>query len=414
MPLSSHQYPRMRQAVVIGASHAAAHLVPRLYKEGWDGQITLIGEEPYLPYQRPPLSKAFLAGEMEEERLVIRPKDLYDRIGVNLRLGTKVLRIDRAEKRVLLDDGEWLDYTKLALTVGARVRPLTVPGCDLKNVFYLRNILDVNLIKEKISESKKVVIIGGGFIGLETAAVFQKLGLDVTVLEMLDRVLQRVTAPEVSSFYERLHRAQGVEIFTRTAVLALEGDGHVQQVVCSGGKILEADMVVVGIGVKPNIELARDAGLEVADGIVVDDLARTSDPDIVAAGDCTCHPNAFAGGHVRLESVQNATDQAATAAATMCGKEKPYRVHPWFWSDQYDVSLQIAGLNKGYDQVLFRGDYLHGRKFVAWYLKNGELIAADCINSQREYMFTRRLLDKGISPDPEHLVDAHFDLKTLL
>ncbi len=404
----------MKNAIIIGASHAAAQLVVRLYKEGWDGTIMLVGEEPYLPYHRPPLSKALLAGEKTEEQILIRPKAQYEKIGVILKLGRRAIAINRNDKTITLDNGEQLAYDKLALTVGARVRKINIPGSALGNIFYLRNIADVHQIKVQIPNSKKAVIIGGGYIGLEAAAVLRKLGLEVTVLEMMDRVLQRVTTPEVSAFYTRIHREEGVSIYTQTGATAFEGNTKVQKVVCTDGQTFEADFVVVGIGVIPNTELAKQTGLTVQNGIVVDKYASTSDPDIVAAGDCTFHPNALLNCSLRLESVQNASDQATTAAATICGKEKPYQAYPWFWSDQYDVNLQIAGLNKDYDQVLIRGNALTGRKFIAFYLKKGKLIAADCINSKKEYMFTRRLLDKGITPTIAQLKDEDFDLKTLL
>ena len=404
----------MKNAIIIGASHAAAQLVVQLYKQKWDGQITLIGDEPYLPYHRPPLSKDFLLGKKTEEQLLIRPKAQYEKIGVNLKLGQRVEAIDRTAKTVLLNNNEQLPYDKLALTVGARVRKLNIPGANLENSFYLRNIADVHRIKAQIPTSKKAVIVGGGYIGLETAAVLRKLGLEVTVIEFMDRVLQRVTAPEVSAFYTRIHEEEGVKIMTNTGATAFEGNEKVEKVHCNNGLVLEADFVVVGIGVIPNTELAEQAGLKVQNGIVVDEYARTSDPDIVAAGDCTFHPNTLLDCQLRLESVQNASDQATTAAATMCNKEKPYRAHPWFWSDQYDVNLQIAGLNKDYDQILIRGNHLEGRRFVVWYLKKEQLIAADCINSRKEYMFARRLLDKGITPTKEQLTDESFDLKTLL
>lgn len=404
----------MKNAVVIGASHAGSQLVTQLYKEGWKGKIILIGEEPQLPYHRPPLSKAFLAGEKNFDEILIRAQSVYEKIGAQLILGQKAEAIDPDNKKIILGNGNKIRYDKLALTTGARVRKIGIPGSDLKNIHYLRKIADVESIKAELPSSAKAVIVGGGYIGLETAAVLKKMGLDVTVLEMRDRVMKRVTTPDISAFYLRVHTEEGVKIELNAQVTGFEGNDKVEKVTCGNGKTYEADLVIIGIGVIPNTGLAESAGLKINNGIVVDEYAQTSNPEIVSAGDCTYHPNSLLCCNLRLESVQNASDQATTAAATICGLDKPYRAHPWFWSDQYDVNLQIAGWNNGYDQVLFRGNNKSDRKFIAWYLKKGRLIAADCVNSKKEFMITRHLLKKELSPTPDQLVDEKFDLKSLL
>ncbi len=313
-----------------------------------------------------------------------------------------------------MEDGAEVPYTKLALTTGSRVRKINIPGTHLGGVFYLRDLDDVDRIRKYAGKGKKAVIVGGGYIGLETAAALRKLGMEVTVLEALPRVLQRVTAPEISNFYQRVHQEEGVEIFTDTAVEALHGEGDVQSVHCEGGRTLDADLVIIGIGIIPETELAEEAGLEVDNGIVVDEYARTSDHDIVAAGDCTFHYNPIYDRKLRLESVQNAVDQAKVAAATLCGKLEAYNALPWFWSDQYDLKLQIAGLSQGFDQVIVRGDLESARSFAAFYLQNGQLIAVDAVNRPKDFMVSRRAIVNKISPDPKQLADDSIAIQEVL
>ncbi|MBB6521673.1 NAD(P)/FAD-dependent oxidoreductase [Pseudoteredinibacter isoporae] len=402
--------------IVIGASHAAAQLAPSLRQEGWEGRIIIIGDEPHAPYHRPPLSKTFLSGEKTLEQLLIRPLAAYDKIDAEFMLGRRVEKIDRAQKTVLLDNGETLDYEKLALCTGSRPRQIPLPGVDLKGVHYLRTVADIEGIRGDLDTSKgpaKVVIIGGGYIGLETAAALNKLGVEVTVLEMMDRILQRVTAPVISEFYHRVHSEAGVNIQTGIGVDAILGENQVHSVQCSNGETLDADVVIIGAGIVPNIELAEAAGLDIDNGIAVNAYAQTSDPDIVAAGDCSSYPHKLIGSRVRLESVPNATEQAKTAAASICGKQLDNHTHPWFWSDQYDIKLQIAGFNMGYDTVLVRGDE-SSRSFSVWYFKGDQLLAADCINQAKEFMQAKQLLAKGINPSPGHVRDTDFDLKSLL
>lgn len=400
--------------IIVGASHAAAQLAPSLRQEGWEGRILVIGDEPFLPYHRPPLSKEFLAGKKGIDEVLIRQPAIYDKTGIHFNLGVRVEAIDRDRKRLTLDNGETLPYDKLALTLGSRVRKIPLPGSDLPGVFYLRTIADVEQIKGFVGSGKKAVIVGGGYIGLETAAVLRQLGMQVTVLEMLPRVLQRVTAPELSAFYTRVHAEEGVAIKTERAVQALEGEKQVEAVLCEGGERFAADLVIIGAGIVPNVELAEAAGLAVDNGIVVDRYARSSDPEIVAAGDCTVHENALYGRTIRLESVQNAVDQAKVAAATLCGKEKPYEALPWFWSDQYDIKLQIAGLSQGYDETVIRGDIAGSRSFAVFYLREGVVIAVDAVNKPQEFMLGKRLITGKIPVDKKKLADVNIPMKELV
>ncbi len=398
-------------AVIVGASHAAAQLATSLRQGGWTGAISLVGDEAIAPYHRPPLSKAYLAGEKHSDELLIRPATYYEKSGIDLLLGTRATAIDRANKRLRLHDGGAIPYTKLALATGARVRKLSLPGHELNGVFYLRDLNDVNRIRGFIGPGKSAVIVGGGYIGLETAASLRKLGMQVTVLEALPRVLQRVTAPEVSAFYSRVHAEEGVRIITEVAVDSLEGSGTVAAVKLADGTQLPADIVVIGVGVQPETALAEAAGLAVDNGIVVDEFARTSDPDIVAAGDCTNHYNRLYNRRLRLESVQNATDQAKTAASTLCGKLEAYDTLPWFWSDQYDLKLQIAGLSQGFDRVVLRGESATGRSFAAFYFHGERLLAVDAVNRPKEFMAVRRALTAGQTANPAALADESIEIQ---
>ncbi|MEY8247456.1 MAG: FAD-dependent oxidoreductase [Bermanella sp.] len=400
--------------IIIGASHAAAQLAPSLRQEGWEGKIIVLGDEAYLPYHRPPLSKDFMANDKNAEELLIRPQTAYDKFNIEFKLGVRAETINRDHKTVTLESGEVLNYDKLAICTGSRVRTVSLPGVELDGIHYLRDIADVEGIKEDVAPGKSAVIVGGGYIGLETAAALRKQGMQVTILEMAPRVLARVTAPEISEFYTRVHTDEGVIIKTGIAVAGFEGDKHVERVVCADGSQFDADLVVIGVGIVPNIELAEAAGLEIENGIVVDEYARTNDPDIVSAGDCTYHPNSIYGIRLRLESVPNASDQAKSAAASICGKDKLYSSLPWFWSDQYDLKLQIAGLSQGYDQLVVRGDKDNGRSFTAFYLKEGKLISADCVNSPQEFMVSKRLILAGKVLDPAKLADTEVAPKDLL
>ncbi len=399
-------------AIVIGASHAGAQLVTSLRQAGWTGKISMVGEEAIPPYHRPPLSKGYLNGDKHSDEILIRPAAFYEKSDIDLLLGNRVTGIDRENKTITLHDGATIAYTKLALTTGAHVRKLSaLPGHELGGVCYLRDLRDVDNIRCYIGKGKSAVIIGGGYIGLETAASMRKMGMEVTVLEAMPRVLARVTAPEISAFYSRVHGEEGVRIITDAAVEGIEGSNSVEAVKLADGTLIPADVVVIGVGVAPATELAEAAGLEIDNGIVVDEFARTSDPDIVAAGDCTNHFNPIYGRNLRLESVQNATDQAKVAANTLCGKLEAYNALPWFWSDQFDLKLQIAGLSQGFDRVVVRGDTETGRSFAAFYFEGDKLLAVDAINRPKEFMMTRRALSTGQNADPDKLADESVEIQ---
>jgi 3-phenylpropionate/trans-cinnamate dioxygenase ferredoxin reductase subunit len=399
--------------IVVGAGQAGGELASCLRQLGYSGRIVLIGDEPHVPYQRPPLSKAYLSGEMKLDSLFFKPREAYENKGIECSFGIGVEAIDRAERRVRLDDGSTLAYDKLALTTGGRPRHLSIPGVDKPNVHYVRTIADIDRLKAQIAAGRRLVIIGGGYIGLEAASIGIKKGLHVTVVEALPRVLARVTAPEISAFYQRTHRARGVDIRTGVGVHALEGGEQVNQVVLADGSVLPADLVIVGVGLIPNTELAEAAGLEVSNGIVVDRYTVTSDPDIVAAGDCTNHENVFLGRRVRLESVPNALEQARVAASAILGSPRAYDAVPWFWSDQFDLKLQMVGLSEGYDTLVIRGN-MDASSFIAFYLNNGIVISADAVNRPAEFMAAKRMVAARMPVTPERLRDEGTPLKTLL
>jgi len=400
--------------IIVGAGHAAGQAVASLRVEGYEGSITIIGEEPYIPYQRPPLSKKFLAGELDIERVYFKPAAFYEKSQAEMVLNRRVVKIDRPKKLVHLDDDSTRAYDKLILATGSRVRELTILGHDLEGVFYLRTIADVEAIQKKFNQGGKMVIVGGGYIGLEIAAVAVKRGLDVTVLEMAPRVLARVVDPIISTFYTKMHTQEGVKIETEVAVSGFEGNGKIERIVCADGKKFDADFVVVGVGIIPNVELAQEAGLEVENGIVVNELCRTADPDIYSIGDCTNHPNALLGHRLRLESVHNALEQGKTAAADICGKQKPYAQIPWFWSDQYDLKLQIAGLSGGYDEAVVRGNPETDRSFAVFYLREGVMIACDAINRAPEHMMSRRLIAAKAKIPATRLSDENIKMKDMV
>ena len=400
--------------IIAGASHAASMLAPTLRQQGWQGRIIVIGAEASIPYHRPPLSKDYLAGEKTLDEILIRPAKVYEKSEVEFILDTSVESINRDNKTVQLSNNETLPYDKLALTVGSKVRKVNLPGVELDGVFYLRDLKDVERISAYINPGANAVIVGGGYIGLETAAVLNKKGMNVTVLEMMERVLQRVTAPVVSEFYTRIHEEEGVSIRCGVGVSGFRGNGRVAKVLCSDGSEFAADLVIIGVGILPNTELAEAAGLEVDNGIVVNDRAQTSDPDIFAAGDCTNHHNPIYARRIRLESVQNATDQSRVAAGAACGKEVSYNAVPWFWSEQYDLMLQIAGLSRGYDEIITRGDPDNSRSFAAFYLKAGRVIAVDAVNKPQEFMFSKKLIPAHREVDKVKLADVDAPIKELL
>ena len=378
------------------------------------GQITLVGEEPHLPYQRPPLSKDYLLGNTDAERILYRPKAFYEQSPVTLELSVRVQSIDPALKTVQLADGRTFPYEALILATGARVRKLPVPGAELDGICYLRTLADVDDIGKRLATAQKVMVIGAGFIGLEFASVASKLGKEVTVLEAMERVMARVVEPELSKFFTDLHQSHGVDIITGAQVDEFIGiDGHVSGVKTASGQQLETELVVVGIGVLPNQELAEQAGLSCGNGIMIDAYGQTSAANIYACGDCASYEHPFAEQAVRLESVQNAGDQARAVAAKIAGKDKPYVSVPWFWSDQYDVKLQMAGLTVGCDSHVVRGELASG-SFSLWHYRDGRLRAVEAISAPRDYVVGRMLLEKQKNPSPQQASDSQFNLKSLL
>jgi 3-phenylpropionate/trans-cinnamate dioxygenase ferredoxin reductase subunit len=405
--------------LIVGASQAGLQLAVSLRDAGETGPITLIGEEPHAPYQRPPLSKAYLQGSTELEQLWLRAPEVLAGNDISLVTGE---RIDTVE----LDDGgpsglartrsgRVLTFDRLALTVGARPRRLDAPGADLDGVTYLRTADDATLLRDLQSDARSVVVIGGGFIGLEAAAVARAQGKSVTVVEAADRLIGRAVAPVVSEFYRAAHARRGVDVRVGARVTQLSGDDNrVQAVELSDGSWIPADLVIVGIGVVPRSQLAKQLQLDYDGGIVVDRFARTSNPTVVAAGDCTVQPNPLTGrGSVRLESVQNAISQAKTAAATLMGRSEPNDAVPWFWSDQYNLKLQIAGLSTGHDQYVVRGD-IDGEAFSVLYYRDGALLAVDSVNAPRDYMAVRKALTQGSTISAEAAADSAMALKELI
>ena len=404
---------KKQKAVIVGASHAAAQLSVSLRQQGWQGDILMIGDEPHLPYHRPPLSKSFLSADQSIDDLLIRPAAFYEKNNIQFYHG-RVLSINRQQQKLLLADGSEQPYDKLALCLGARARSIELAGSQLSGIYSVRHAADVTAMKAQLRSAKNAVIIGGGYIGLETASALRQQGINVVVLEMAERILQRVTAPELSDFYSRVHAEEGVAIHTGISITEIIGTTQVEAVSCSNGMIFPADFVVLGVGVHPNTALAEDAGILINNGIVVDDHCRTNDPNIVAAGDCTNHFNTHYKRHIRLESVPNANEQAKVAAASICGLNRAYKSLPWFWSDQYDLKLQIAGLSQGYDQLVIRGDQHVGRSFAAFYFKNDQLIAADCVNRPQEFMLSKKVISEKIAIHITQLIDESVSIKDML
>jgi 3-phenylpropionate/trans-cinnamate dioxygenase ferredoxin reductase subunit len=404
--------------LVIGAGHAGSELAVAARQCGWADRIVLLGDEEALPDQRPPLSKAYLCGEADATALLLRPASAYEHARITVKTSARLLAIDRAAREVSLADGSVLRYGKLALCTGGRPRSLACDGLDAAhppaNLFYLRTLADAQDMRTALRPGARLVVIGGGYVGLEVAASAIKLGAEVTVLEAQPRVLARVAGPALSAFYQQVHRSHGVEVVTGAAVSRIECTGNlIVAVHCADGSRLPADVVVAGIGMVPNVEAARVAGLAEEGGIPVDELSRTADPDIVAAGDCTLQLHALYDRTVRLESVPNALEQARAAASWLAGKPKPNRTVPWFWSDQYDLKLQMAGLSQGYEQCVLRGDPA-SRSFSAFYLRQGRLLAVDAINRPGDFMLARRALSQAAVVEASALADEKSALKDLL
>ena len=403
----------MNEIVVIGSGQAAIQTVMSLKRNEFTGSIKVIGEEDHLPYQRPPLSKDFLLEEYKPERVSLKKKEFYEENGVDLILGKRAESIDTILKEITLSDENRIRYDQLIIATGSRVRKLNVPGSDKKGIYYLRDLDDANALKQRLKKNKKMVIVGAGYIGLEVASVAASLGVEVTVIEMANRVMNRTVDPMISSYYQKLHESHGVKIHLDNGLKAFEGGDSVNAVLCSDGLILEADLVVIGAGVLPNQEIAIEAGLECNNGIMVNEFGETSTAHVYACGDCTNHPNKGLNTRLRLESVHNAMEQSKTVANTIMGNKEPYDQVPWFWSDQYDHKLQLVGISGDHDEVVMRG-LESEQKFLLFYLKNSELIAVNAINSSKEFLICRKLVANKVKISSDVIKDQSVNLNDLL
>jgi 3-phenylpropionate/trans-cinnamate dioxygenase ferredoxin reductase subunit len=400
--------------LIVGAGHGGAQAAIALRQGKFAGSIAILGDEPELPYERPPLSKEYLAGDKSFDRILIRQPAFWGEREVTMLPGRRVVAVDPTAHRVTTDDGAEIGYGKLIWATGGQARRLSCGGHDLTGVHTVRTRADADRMIAEMPEVTNAVVIGGGFIGLEAAAVLAKFGKHVTLLEALDRVMARVAGADLSNFYQEEHRAHGVDVRLGVAVTAIEGDDKVTGVRLADGNVVPADLVVVGIGIVPAVEPLIAAGAEGGNGVRVDGQCRTSLPDIFAVGDCALHANRFAdGAAVRLESVQNATDQATVAAKTILGEDVAYEATPWFWSNQYDLKLQTIGLSIGYDQAVVRGDPAT-RSFSVIHLKQGKVIALDCVNATKDYVQGRKLVETGAVIDPARLADASVPLKEMI
>lgn len=388
--------------VIVGASHAAVQLITSLRQQGWHHGITLVGRETHFPYHRPPLSKTMLTGKKPVDSTLLRSKLFYEKNNVKMCLGRSVNNINRNDRSVSLSDKKILNYSKLVLCTGSKPIRLNLPGETLEGIGYLRDFDDVQKLSQFVEKGKQAVLIGGGYIGLEAAASLRSFGMEVTVLESMERILKRVTDPKISAFYSNAHAKRGVKIVTNAQVSAFYGEEQVKEVVCSDGRRFPADIVIIGVGVRPNVVLAEEVGIRVDDGIVVNEHMLTSDSNIYAIGDCASFVSPFTKSRIRLESVPNANEQAKCAAASLCGGLKTYDAIPWFWSDQFDIKLQIAGLSHGYDNIVCRGDMM-SEKFSVWYYNEETLLAVDCINSPSDFINAKKLLAAKENPD-KHLI----------
>lgn len=401
--------------LIVGAGHGGAQAAIALRQQKFAGTIGVIGAEPELPYERPPLSKDYLAGEKTFERILIRPPAFWTERDIAFLLATSVVSVDADKRQVTTDNGRVVGYGSLIWATGGAARRLTCPGHDLRGIHTIRTRADVDQLESELATTTRVVVVGGGYIGLEAAAVLRKFDKHVTVLEALDRVLARVAGAPLSRFIEGQHSAHGVDLRLGAAVEAIEGsDGRVSGVRLAAGEIIPADMVIVGIGIVPAVAPLIAAGARGGNGVAVDAFCRTSLPDVYAIGDCAAHPNAYAGGAViRIESVQNANDQASMVAKSLTGLSEPYAAVPWFWSNQYDIKLQTVGLSIGFDTAVTRGDP-DARSFSVIYLKNDAVIALDCVNATRDYVQGRALVMAGSRIAVDRLVDTTIPLKDMI
>ena len=396
--------------VIVGASHAGTQVAMRLRRLGWQGAIRLIGDEPHLPYHRPPLSKDYLKGLKTTDKILLHAEEAYAKSDIELMLDQRVISIDRDASSVGLRDGESIPYDKLILAIGSHPRKLPVSGAELEGVYYLRSATDVDRIRARAKTSGRAVIIGGGYIGLEVAASLRSLGVEVTLLEAQSRVLQRVTSKPVSQFFSDLHREEGVDIREGAQAEEILGDETATGVKLSSGEVIDATLVIVGIGIVPNTAIAEAAGLSINNGIEVNAQCRTSDPDILAAGDCASFVHPRYKRLLRLESVQNANDQGLVIAKTLCGEEASYDAVPWFWSDQYDVKLQIAGLAEDAETTVVRASPEEKRKLSVLYIKNNRLLAVDAMNNPRDFVMGKKLIAQETLLDLEKSADADVSL----
>jgi 3-phenylpropionate/trans-cinnamate dioxygenase ferredoxin reductase subunit len=402
-----------RTFVIIGASQAGGWIAKTLRAEGFEGRVVLIGEENYLPYERPPLSKGALLGEAELDSTYFWPPETYPELNIETMLGVRATSIDRSGKQVQLDNGETLPYDRLAIATGTRPRLLPIDGADLKGVHYLRTMDDTLAIQADVKEGATALIVGGGWIGLEVAATLGKLGCKSVVVEFADRLCGRAVTPEISRWMLDYHKAHGIDVRLNTGVDRFEGDGVLQRAILSDGDTINCSLAVVGIGVLPNVEIAQEAGLEVDNGIVVDDMGRTSDPDIFSAGDVTNHPNAILGKRIRLESWENAQNQGIASGKAMLDKGETYSEIPWFWSDQHDANIQMIGLPEDWDDVATRGNP-DDNEFMTVYLKDSKIIGAISVNNPRDLRFAKRLMLAGKPVSVGDIEDTSIKMQTLL
>ena len=402
-----------RTFLIIGASQAGGWVAQTLRNEGFEGKVILIGEEPYLPYERPPLSKAALLGEVTVDSTYFWPQETLDKADIEVRLNTRIIEIDRNGKEIVTEGGERIAYDRLAITTGARVRVLPVEGADLPGVFYLRTMEDTLAIHDAAKDGATAMIVGGGWIGLECAATLTQLGCKSVVVEAADRLCGRAVTPEISDWMLKFHTGHGVDVRLSTGIEKFEGTGQLERAVLPNGDTIDCSIAVVGIGVIANVELARDAGLKINNGIVVNDRAYTSDPDIVAAGDVTNHPNDLLGRRIRLESYENAQNQGITAGKAMLDRADPYSEIPWFWSDQFDANLQMIGLPQDWDETATRGDEA-SNEFVTFYLKNGVIDGAISVNNPRDLRIGKRLMQGKKQVTAAELINPETKMQTLL
>ena len=402
----------MEELVVVGGGQAGIQCIASLRKEGYSGSITLIGEENHLPYQRPPLSKGFLSGVTASDRLYLKKLEFFQENSIQLNLGVTAKKIDRENCLVHLSDNKTIGYDKLVLATGSRVRKLNFPGSNLDGINYLRGIDDATLLKDGLLKSKNLVIVGAGYIGLEVAAVATEFDIKITVIEMADRVMNRTVDPIISHYYEKLHTNNGIKIILNERLEKVDGNNTVEHVICSGGSSIQADILVIGAGVIPNVELAEESGLSCENGISVDQYGQTEDMKVFACGDCTNHPNEKLNRRLRLESVHNAMEQSKTVASSIMGKKTAYNQIPWFWSDQYDHKLQIVGLSGDHDEVLMRGSQEES-KFMLFYLKEEEIVAIDAVNNPKEFLICRKLVENKVKISPEDILNQSKNLNDL-